>query len=204
MQAGAELDRLAEWGGVGRIGGEEPPREDMWCIVGLRSSRPRHTRPATAHADYCLLRPVSIESFGQTAMFLGQYEHATDDKHRVVLPSALRRGMSEEEIDRGFVLVPNDRSECLELHPMEAWEKRIADLERTHDVHRNYAAREFFRQYAGRASRVQCDSQGRFLIPEALRNAVGVEKEVRFVGMVRFVEIWPREGWFARQTEKAG
>ncbi len=135
-------------------------------------------------------------------MFLGQFEHSTDDKHRVVLPSALRRGMPDQEMERGFVLVPNEQSECLELHPMEAWERRIDDLERTHDVHRNYSAREFFRDYSGRASRVQCDGQGRFLIPEALRAAVGIDREVRFVGMIRFVEIWPSARWLDRERER--
>ena len=135
-------------------------------------------------------------------MFLGEYEHSTDDKHRVVLPSALRRGIPEEQIEQGFVLVPNEQNECLELHPMGAWEKRVDDLESTHDVHRDYGAREFFRDYSGRASRVHCDSQGRFLIPEALRRAVGIEREVRFVGMVRFVEIWSSKGWLVRQKRR--
>lgn len=136
-------------------------------------------------------------------MFLGQFEHSTDDKNRVVLPSALRRGIPDQDVERGFVLVPNEQNECLELHPMDAWERRIADLERTHDVHRDYAAREFFRDYSGRASRVQCDGQGRFLIPEALRDAVGIVRDVRFVGMIRFVEIWSSERWSSRERGRA-
>ncbi len=125
-------------------------------------------------------------------MFLGEFEHTTDPKHRVVLPSPLRR---EVELQRGFVLVPEEKNECLELHPFEAWERRVADLEKDHDVHRDRTARAYFRRYIGRAQRGQCDNQGRFLLPEVLRRAVGIDRDVRFIGMVHFIEIWSAERW---------
>ena len=135
-------------------------------------------------------------------MFLGEYEHSLDEKFRVVLPSAMRRNLDEQEIARGFVVVPSDTNECLELYPWELFERRIQDLERTHDPHRNTAAREFLRDYAGRAVRAQCDGQGRILLPESSRRAVGIEREVQFVGLVRFLEIWAKTRWQARQDSK--
>ncbi len=135
-------------------------------------------------------------------MFLGEFEHALDDKSRVVLPSAIRRWMHESEVEQGFVLVPKDTGECLELHPWRAFEARIQELKATHDPHRSSAAREFLRDYAGRATRVQCDNQGRFLVPESCRQAVGIERDVQFVGLVDFVEIWPRESWRRRLESK--
>ncbi len=137
-------------------------------------------------------------------MFLGEYEHSTDDKHRVVLPLALRRGIAKEDISRGLVLAPDEETECLELYSMPEWDRHIADLETTLDVHRDKKAREFFRDYTGRAALVNCDGQSRFLIPDSLRERVGIEREVHFVGMVRFVEIWAAERWRQREALKEG
>ena len=51
----------------------------------------------------------------------------------------------------GLVLVPDEEGECLELYAMSEWEKHIADLETDKDVHRDRKAREFFRDYTGKA-----------------------------------------------------
>lgn len=134
-------------------------------------------------------------------MFLGEYEHSLDDKFRVVLPSAIRRLMGDSQVEKGFVLVPNDASECLELHTWEAFERRIDELEQTHDLHRSESSREFMRKYAGRATRVQCDSQGRILVPESSRRTVGIERDVVFVGLVRFLEVWAKESWESREKK---
>lgn len=136
-------------------------------------------------------------------MFLGDYEHSLDDKNRVVLPSQLRRGIPEEHLHDRFYIVRSDEDECLELHPRESWDEFVGELKQNRDRgHRPW--REFLRDLYSSASELQLDKQYRFLVPEANKNAVGIDKDLYFVGMGDFIEIWARDRWEKRCTERAG
>ena len=136
-------------------------------------------------------------------MFLGEIEHSLDDKNRVVLPAPLRRGIAEESLLDRFYVVPSDEDECLELHPRQSWESYVATL-RTRHSFGDRTWRDFLRDLYSAASEVQLDKQYRFTIAEATRKAAGVERDVYFVGLGEFVEIWDKEKWEARRQKRAG
>jgi MraZ protein len=46
--------------------------------------------------------------------------------------------------------------------------------------------------FFGKAEAVELDSQGRLLIPQRLRNEVGIRKEAVVLGVFDRVEIWDR------------
>ncbi len=115
--------------------------------------------------------------------FLGSYTYSLDDKGRVSLPAAFRRGAE----DQRFVLL-QVYSPGLALYPESAW-REVED--RLRGVLRNDpAARTWVMRVLSSAVEVTPDSQGRILIPSRLQEAAGLEGQVLMVGMIDKVELW--------------
>src|SRR4249920_1007112 len=136
-------------------------------------------------------------------MFLGTYEHALDDKNRVVLPAGLRKYISEAKLQEGFVLAAGTRNQCMELHPMAEWLDHVRGLEGRYPPE-DEEAQEFFRDLLSSAVEVQLDKQFRFLIPDARRVEAGVERDVYFIGMSKKIDIWPKDRWDGRKAGRQG
>ena len=121
------------------------------------------------------------------AMFRGRYQHTVDPKGRLSVPVKFRGVL--ERYAGNLVVVPNEH--CLEVHPLEEWEKietRLRDKSMFDpDV------REFSRLYVSRAKDVTLDGAGRMLLPPDSRQQAGLQKEVTLVGggLMRF-EVWDR------------
>lgn len=120
-------------------------------------------------------------------MFMGEFQHALDEKGRVTVPSRLREGLGDRfVITRGL-----DR--CLFAYPMEEWsriEKKLKELPFTRGD-----ARAFTRLFFSGAAEVETDRQGRVLIPQNLREYAGIEKEAMFIGVSNRVEVWSEPVW---------
>ena len=56
-------------------------------------------------------------------------------------------------------------------------------------------ARKFVRYFLAGAAEVELDKQGRALIPQNLRDAAGLEKDVVLCGVGSRVELWDKETW---------
>jgi MraZ protein len=94
-------------------------------------------------------------------MFIGEYEHAIDDKGRMAVPSKMRR-----EIGGGAV-VTRGIDNCLWLFPAKEWEilaSKLANLPLS-----DSNSRAFSRLMLAGAMEVEFDSQGRILLPGYLR-----------------------------------
>lgn len=120
-------------------------------------------------------------------MFLGEYQHALDDKGRVVLPRKFR-----DSLEHGCVITKGQEN-CLYVFTMAGWEKemaKVAKLPRTDRRSRNFS-RSFF---AG-ASDQGLDKQGRIAIPETLRVYAALDRDVTVVGVADYIEIWSTATW---------
>jgi MraZ protein len=120
-------------------------------------------------------------------VFLGEYQHALDDKGRVVLPRKFR-----DELEKGCVITKG-QEHCIYVFTMERWKEemaKVAKLPRTDRRSRNFS-RSFF---AG-ASDQKLDRQGRVAIPENLRTFASLEKDVTVVGVADYIEIWSSSVW---------
>lgn len=114
--------------------------------------------------------------------FLGSYTYTLDDKGRVSLPAAFRRGAEDQRFVLLQVYAPG-----LALYPESAWREVE---ERLRGVLRNDPdARTWVRRVLSSAVEVSPDSQGRILIPSRLQEAAGLEDQVLMVGMIDKVEI---------------
>ena len=59
----------------------------------------------------------------------------------------------------------------------------------------NKEARQFARFFLAGAATVEVDKQGRILLPAALREFAGLEKDVVLVGVGSRAEIWSKDKW---------
>ncbi|MGI9625358.1 MAG: division/cell wall cluster transcriptional repressor MraZ [Longimicrobiales bacterium] len=125
--------------------------------------------------------------------FLGRYEFQCDEKGRVSLPSAFRRGAG----GKGLVLLQWQPTH-LDLYPADTWEGIQANLVQFRRAEPEGAA--FFRRILSSATEVEPDKQGRIRLPSRLREAVGLEDAVLLVGAVDRIELW-NPGRFDEELE---
>ena len=120
-------------------------------------------------------------------MFIGEYEHSVDAKGRVIMPAKLR-----EDIGERFI-VTKGLDGCLFAYSKTEWsnfEEKLKTLPLT-----NKNARDFVRFFLSGAVECEIDKQGRFLIPNNLREYATLEKEINIIGVGTRIEIWNRESW---------
>ncbi len=115
--------------------------------------------------------------------FRGRYEHQMDDKGRVSLPSAFRRGESDER----FVLLQWEKP-YLTLFPEAKWN----EVEDRLDEYRKGGAdaMNHVRLLYASLAEVSPDKQGRILVPAPLQRAGGLSGSVLLLGMRDRVELW--------------
>ena len=100
------------------------------------------------------------EDFG----FTGSYIHGLDGKGRMIIPASFRKELGEK-----FVVCPSEDCKHIALYPTANWMKRrdqyVAMCAKMRSIRPIF---DFFTQF----SYVQCemDSQGRLLLPGALRS----------------------------------
>ena len=120
-------------------------------------------------------------------MFMGEYSHSIDEKGRLIMPSKFR-----SELGETFVLT-RGLDGCLFAYPKSEWndlEERLRSLPLT-----NKNARKITRFLVSAAASCEMDKQGRILVPSALREYAGLEKEVVVTGNLERVEIWDKTKW---------
>ena len=85
----------------------------------------------------------------------------------------------------GKLVVSKSPDGCLCLFPLPVWEQLETDLRSlTLDVER------WRRLYVGSATDVEIDGGSRVLIPPELRSWAGFDKEVKFMGVGSYFELW--------------
>ncbi|MCL2221024.1 MAG: division/cell wall cluster transcriptional repressor MraZ [Oscillospiraceae bacterium] len=112
----------------------------------------------------------------------GNFEHKVDAKGRLFIPSSLR-----DELGEVFHVTISEE-DCLTAYPNESWE-RLLDKVKSMPLRKQPKMRAFF----SNATRCELDSQGRFLLPQKLRDRVFLVKDATIVGAGPFVQIWDSE-----------
>lgn len=115
--------------------------------------------------------------------YLGSYLYQVDEKGRVTLPAAFRRGMESPS----FILL-QFHPDALTLYPSEVWGGVEARLRETAKRAPRY--RHFLLGITANAVEVVPDKQGRILIPDRLRERAGIRGEAQLVGAIDKIEIW--------------
>jgi len=120
-------------------------------------------------------------------MLIGTYYHNVDAKGRVFMPVKLREDLGER------FMATRGVGKCLFVFSMEEF-NRMA--EKTKEIPlSNLPAQRFMRDFFSNACECEPDKQGRILLPQKLRDYIGVEKEAVIAGVLNRVEIWSKEGY---------
>ena len=127
-------------------------------------------------------------------MFRGVQHINLDAKGRLSVPARQRESLLD--ISAGSVVVTIDtQSSCLVLYPLREWERIERDVQNLPTL--NPAVRRFQRLVLGYASDLDLDSNGRILLPGALREYAHLEKRVVLVGQGNKLELWSESLWEA-------
>jgi MraZ protein len=129
-------------------------------------------------------------------VFKGAYRHRIDPKGRLPVPAAFRKGLTENRV----VLTRLDQ--CLAAYPPGEWQRVEDQLVALPSFNRQVKA--LTRLLTSRACDCALDTQGRILLPAALRAEAGLGREAIVVGVLNRLEIWSPEAWdqFVRDSER--
>ena len=109
-------------------------------------------------------------------MLMGEYAHTIDAKGRVILPADFRA-----ELGESFVITKG-LDNCLFVYGQEEWASLSAKLRELPLA--KSEARAFVRFFFSGARQLECDRQGRFLVPGNLRQYALLEKDVVLIGKI--------------------
>ncbi|MDD2475631.1 MAG: division/cell wall cluster transcriptional repressor MraZ [Dysgonamonadaceae bacterium] len=123
--------------------------------------------------------------------FLGNFEAKADAKGRIFVPAAFRK-LLEFQNEEWLVLRKDIFQDCLVLYPGSVWEKEIETL-RSKLNKWNKTKQQVFRQFVLDAERIEMDASGRILISKRYLQLVGIDSQVRFLGVDNTIEIWAKE-----------
>lgn len=122
--------------------------------------------------------------------FVGDFEGKTDEKGRIVLPSAFKKVLNANGEER-FVVRKDLFEECLVLFPYAEWEVELNRIrEKLNPYNREHS--RFLRDFFKGSAEVMLDGNGRFLIPKRLAELAGIDREVVLVGVDKKIEIWDK------------
>jgi MraZ protein len=109
----------------------------------------------------------------------GKYDHNLDAKGRLIVPAGIRKELG----DACYVTLSFEH--CLCIYSEEAWaafQDKVNALPQTQT--------QGLRVLFANTARCDFDAQGRILVPQALRNFVGLGKNVTIIGFSNHAEIW--------------
>jgi MraZ protein len=121
-------------------------------------------------------------------MFLGEYNHSVDDKGRLTIPARFRELLAAggayvtQGFDRNLMVMNN-------AYFMQVYE-RINSMSLT-----DPSARLLRRLILGTAYQVEVDKAGRILLPQSLREFLGLAGEAVLVGQGEYFEVWTPTHW---------
>ena len=125
-------------------------------------------------------------------MFLGNSNHSIDSKGRVILPKEYREELGESfYITKGF-------EKCAQVMSVDEFDRLRAQI-RSLPADKALTLQYLF---ISPAMLVSPNSQGRVLIPQAIREDCALSGEVTVVGMDTRIEIWDRDTFTAFMEER--
>ena len=124
-------------------------------------------------------------------MFYGQHEHTMDKKGRLIIPSRFRESFKEYDITKLYITRGLDK--CLFMFTENEWKSQESKFKSISFT--KSEARKFNRLYFSGAAQIECDRQGRILIPKYLKDFAGIKRDVMLIGVSNRIEIWSKDIW---------
>ena len=123
---------------------------------------------------------------------IGVYECKLDVKSRLMLPRAFKKQLASS-LETPFILKRSVFHKCLELFPMEEWNKVVLDINKLNRfVKKN---NDFIRMFTAGVKLVDLDGTGRLLIPKDLQSYSNISKQVVLSSSANMIEIWDKSSY---------
>jgi len=120
-------------------------------------------------------------------LFISKYFNKVDKKGRVSLPSSFRNALPKSNKNE-IILYKSIKTPSIEgcgTGRLKEIAKRINNLDFFSDDHDDFSASIFSEIIS-----INLDKEGRFLIPEELKNYANIKTEAAFFGQGHFFQIW--------------
>lgn len=124
--------------------------------------------------------------------FYETYECRIDDKGRLKLPSSLIKLLQSTD-SKDFVIKRSVFQNCLEVYPMQPWEKLMKKINSLNRFVKKNA--DFIRMFTAGVKNVELDASERILIPKDLKQFANLKKEIVISGAGELFEIWDKEAY---------
>ncbi|MBF0479600.1 MAG: division/cell wall cluster transcriptional repressor MraZ [Candidatus Omnitrophica bacterium] len=124
-------------------------------------------------------------------MFYGEFRHSLDEKGRIILPSKFRETCTEHGIEKFFLTRGLDK--CVFMFTEEEW--RIQEQKFRAKPFTKKETRMFNRLFFSGAVDTIPDKQGRFIVPQYLKDYAAIDKDTVLIGVSNRIEIWDRKTW---------
>jgi len=136
----------------------------------------------------------------KTPFYYGSAENKLNIKGQVAIPARFRSALPDSDRSGNFVIIRGE-PQCLYMYTHQQFGK-IKDNARR--VAEQNGDPDFYRSFMAEAHAVELDTQGRFVLPQVLMKAVGLNGPgVLFIGVDDRIEIWEPRTYDGARGEKA-
>ena len=130
--------------------------------------------------------------------FSGSFDHSLDSKGRVIIPATYREALGDN-----FTITINPMKTAVAIYPKAVWDKQLERLSHINPMDKvglQYERYLMSVSFSGNSM----DAQGRVLVPMKLRSKIGLTRDIVFVGLNHYIEIWDAEVYakMEAQTEE--
>ena len=122
------------------------------------------------------------------AMLIGTYHHQLDQKNRFRIPAKLKERLGNE------LVLTIGSGGALELFSAEELNSSVLSKMNNISLFDEFAQKSL-RILLSSAHELEVDNQGRYLMPQSLKNHAGILKNIVIIGVGTRVEIWAEEKW---------
>ena len=130
-------------------------------------------------------------------MFFGTFTHTIDAKGRTALPAKLRESLAAAGEPR-IVLMRNSLSRSVLCLPQSAWSKVMENVMAASPF--DPVAQRNVLKFVASAHEVDLDVHGRVLVPPPLREWAGLAKDVVWVGMGGYIQLYDQAAYEAEMA----
>lgn len=126
-------------------------------------------------------------------MLIGEFSSNLITNSRLALPVSFRKILGKE------IIITQGYENSLIITDIPKFQALTKDI--TEGSFLNSNIRDVTRFLIGSAHQIKLDSQGRFTLPQSLKEFSKLKKKVKFVGLLNWVEVWDEEKWLEKKAE---
>ena len=133
-------------------------------------------------------------------LFIGSSLYQRDDRGRFNIPSKMRK--NRDGMLYNDLIVTIGANNSLVIFPRNSFEKYVDEFDPSSMSYEDEQA--FYRLFLPMASEISLDSQGRVNVPNNLIEFALITKDVRIIGVGKWIEVWnpeEYEGYIKKQQE---